>query len=41
MVEITSGLAAGDTVLIGAAQGLTVGTKVRVTVAPSDSSTSR
>ena len=34
--EITSGLAAGDTVLVGAAQGLTSGTKVRVVAAPAD-----
>jgi RND family efflux transporter MFP subunit len=35
-VEIVSGLAAGDTLLIGAAQGLTVGTKVRVMATPAD-----
>ena len=34
--EVTGGLAAGDTVLIGAAQGLTSGTKVRVLAQPSD-----
>jgi hypothetical protein len=34
--EVTAGLAAGDTVLIGAAQGLTAGTKVRVLAAPAD-----
>jgi RND family efflux transporter MFP subunit len=34
--EVTAGLAAGDTVLIGAAQGLTSGTRVRVVAAPSD-----
>jgi RND family efflux transporter MFP subunit len=33
--EILSGLAAGDTLLVGAAQGITPGTKVRVSV-PSD-----
>jgi len=39
-VEITSGLAAGDTVLVGAALGITVGTRLRVS-APSDTSASR
>ncbi|HUO51904.1 MAG TPA: efflux RND transporter periplasmic adaptor subunit [Gemmatimonadaceae bacterium] len=34
--EVLSGLAAGDSVLIGAAQGVTAGTKVRVMAAPSD-----
>ena len=33
MYEITSGLAAGDTLLLGAAQGITPGTPVRVIVA--------
>jgi hypothetical protein len=41
--EITSGLAAGDTVLLGAAQGLTPGTVARVrsaseAVTPGDTS---
>ena len=35
-VEITSGLQAGDTLLVGAAQGLSEGTRVRVTPAPAD-----
>jgi hypothetical protein len=34
-VEITSGLAAGDTVLLGAARGISPGTPVRVS-SPSD-----
>jgi hypothetical protein len=38
MVEVTSGLAAGDTILVGAAQGLTEGTRIRVTAPPSDTS---
>jgi hypothetical protein len=33
--EIVSGVAAGDTLLVGAAQGITPGTSVRVTV-PAD-----
>ena len=33
-VEITSGLAAGDTLLIGAAQGVTPGAPVKVSAAP-------
>jgi RND family efflux transporter MFP subunit len=35
-VEIVSGLAAGDTLLIGAAQGLSEGTRVRVSATPAD-----
>ena len=35
-VEITGGLAAGDTLLVGAAQGVTAGTKVRVMATPAD-----
>jgi hypothetical protein len=38
--EIVSGIAAGDTLLIGAAQGITPGTAVRVSV-PSDQPPSR
>jgi multidrug efflux pump subunit AcrA (membrane-fusion protein) len=38
--EITSGVQAGDTLLIGAAQGITPGTVVRVSV-PSDQPTSK
>jgi hypothetical protein len=30
MVEVTSGIAAGDTLLLGSAQGVTAGTRVRV-----------
>jgi hypothetical protein len=30
MVEVVSGLAAGDTVLLGSAQGLAAGTVVRI-----------
>lgn len=37
-VEITAGVAAGDTLLVGSAQGITVGTRVRVT-AITDSTT--
>jgi hypothetical protein len=36
-VEITSGLAAGDTVLLGAARGISVGVSVTVS-APTDAS---
>lgn len=39
-VEISSGLAAGDTVLVGAALGITVGSRVKVS-APSDTTTQR
>lgn len=39
-VEITAGLAAGDTVLVGAALGISPGTKLRVNT-PSDTSKSR
>jgi membrane fusion protein, multidrug efflux system len=39
-VEITNGLAAGDTVLTGAALGVTVGSRVRVS-APSDTTSTR
>ena len=39
-VEIRSGLAAGDTVLVGAALGITVGSRVKVS-SPSDTSTQR
>lgn len=39
-IEITSGLAAQDTVLVGAALGITVGSRVKVS-APSDTSTQR
>ncbi|HKG95407.1 MAG TPA: efflux RND transporter periplasmic adaptor subunit [Gemmatimonadaceae bacterium] len=35
-VEVTSGLAAGDTVLLGTAAGLSPGTPVRVSAPPSD-----
>ena len=35
-VEIMNGLAAGDTLLVGAAQGLTAGTRVRVMATPAD-----
>lgn len=35
-VELLAGVAPGDTLLIGAAQGLTVGTAVKVTATPSD-----
>lgn len=35
-VQITNGVAAGDTLLIGAAQGITPGTPVRVQAPPSD-----
>ena len=34
--EVTAGLAAGDTVLIGAAQGITAGTLVKIVAAPAD-----
>jgi RND family efflux transporter MFP subunit len=39
-IEITDGLAAGDTVLVGAALGITIGSRVKVS-APSDTSTQR
>ena len=39
-VEITSGIVAGDTVLVGAALGITVGARVKVST-PSDTSTQR
>jgi RND family efflux transporter MFP subunit len=39
-IEITSGLAAGDTVLVGAALGISPGTRLRVST-PSDTSTRR
>lgn len=39
-VEITSGLAAGDTLLVGAALGISPGTRLRVST-PSDTSTRR
>ncbi|HEV2641758.1 MAG TPA: hypothetical protein VGT98_03585, partial [Candidatus Elarobacter sp.] len=35
-IEIVSGVAVGDTLLIGAAQGITTGTPVRVQAPPSD-----
>ena len=35
-VELLAGVAPGDTLLIGAAQGLTAGTAVKVTATPSD-----
>ena len=35
-VELLEGVAPGDTLLIGAAQGVTIGTAVRVTATPSD-----
>lgn len=35
-VQITNGVAAGDTLLVGAAQGITPGTPVRVQAPPSD-----
>ena len=38
-VEITSGVAAGDTLLIAAAQGITPGTPVRVQAPPTDATT--
>ncbi len=39
--EILSGLQAGDTVLLGAAQGITPGTPVRITAAPAATSAQR
>jgi RND family efflux transporter MFP subunit len=36
MVEVKSGVIPGDTVLLGAARGLSAGTKVKVTTAPGD-----
>jgi hypothetical protein len=39
-VEITVGLAAGDTVLVGAALGISAGTRLRVST-PSDNSPQR
>ena len=35
-VELLEGVAPGDTLLVGAAQGLTIGTAVKVTATPSD-----
>jgi hypothetical protein len=35
-VEITQGLTPGDTVLLGAARGISAGTPIRVSAAPSD-----
>jgi membrane fusion protein, multidrug efflux system len=35
-VEVRSGIIPGDTVLLGAARGLSAGTKVKVSVATSD-----
>jgi hypothetical protein len=34
MVEVTKGLAAGDTLLIGAAEGITPGAPVKVSAVP-------
>jgi hypothetical protein len=39
-VEITSGLVAGDSVLVGAALGITIGSRVKVST-PSDTLTQR
>ena len=39
-IEIVDGLAAGDTVLVGAALGITIGSRVQVS-APSDTLTQR
>ncbi len=38
-VQIMSGVTAGDTLLVGAAQGITPGTPVRVQAPPSDATT--
>jgi hypothetical protein len=38
-VQITNGVSVGDTLLVGAAQGITPGTPVRVQPPPSDAST--
>jgi len=38
-VEIVSGVSAGDTLLVGAAQGITPGTPIRVQAPPSDAAT--
>lgn len=38
-VEVLAGLQAGDTLLVGAAQGITPGTPVRITAPPATATT--